>query len=78
MSARVRETLSRRHFLTAAATGVFAAAAVSMSCTSRGCATRGTKAANRPSISGYVDRSGWILTVDDNRKLGPLRPAETR
>jgi len=69
--------LSRRGFLTAAATGLLAAAA-SMSCTSRGCTTRHAKTIAPLSTSGYVDRAGWMLTVDDNRKLGPLTPAETR
>ena len=69
--------LSRRGFLTAAATGLVAAAA-SMSCTSRGCTTRHAKMTAPASTSGYVDRAGWMLTADDNRKLGPLTPAETR
>jgi hypothetical protein len=78
MTPHMPQRLSRRHFLTAAATGVFATAAVSISCTSRGCVPGRARASNPQSTFGYVDRSGWILTMDDARKLGPLKPAETR
>ena len=78
MTPRVPSTHSRRRFLTAATTGLFAAAAIAASCTSRGCAPKQTKTTNPLSTFGYVDRAGWILTVDDNRKLGPVTAAETR
>lgn len=78
MTPRLPHKHSRRQFLTAATTGLFAVAAISASCTSRGCASRQTKTTNPLSTFWYVDRAGWILTVDDNRKLGPVTAAETR
>jgi hypothetical protein len=78
MRSRLAPTLSRRRFLTAAGTGLFAMAAVSISCTSRGCGAGRAKAVTPLSTFNYVDRSGWIVTVDDSRKLGPLTPPESR
>ena len=78
MTPRLPSTHSRRRFLTAATTGLFAAAAIATSCTSRGCATKTDQDNVSASTFGYVDRAGWILTVDDNRKLGPATAAETR